>query len=111
MLEIYYVCHVIDAVKDDGKIEPAVIRAYIGALVSFNCDSYMDTIWQYGSSTLTGNTELSSKKTKLTIFGVNILNKGFYSCYGLNYEGTRHFVAKAELKVYGKFSITLLVII
>ena len=86
------------SVKDDSRIHPPLWRAVIGSTVSYKCISAGNTRWYYKYF----DTMPISLADFLTVKSVTLENAAYYYCYGLYENKQKHFIASAQLKVYGK---------
>lgn len=84
-------------VKDDKRIEKKVTRVNIQERATLKCQSHSKPIW-FAKNQDSQPVEVGYV---LTIKFSKLIHNGFYYCLGY-YRGGKTFLAKAELKVYGK---------
>ena len=73
-------------------------------MCEYNKKGNNHTQWFFESGPISGynaHPEVSS----LGIYPAQVNNSGIYSCYGLKGKGKKHFVAHAQLKVFGMLSL------
>ena len=86
-------------VKDWSLIFPNVLKANVGSSVMFHCASYAYTKWFHQDP----YNDYVSHKSYFVLNSVSLGDNGFYYCFGEHIYPLKHFLAKAELKVYGEF--------
>jgi len=91
-------------VHDHEKISPKVWGTIPGSTVTFTCDSAENIQWF--SKSLRSNEDRNEFCSRhLTISQVTVKESGYYYCYGRTFSTKSHFIARATLKVYGRYFV------
>ena len=86
-------------VKDDSRISPDRVALSAGESLVLKCLSYdTEVSWFHNDR----KTEAIYTMKTLVIDPVTLNDDGYYYCYG-SYENKQHFIARAEVQVYGMF--------
>lgn len=88
-----------------GGILPVVEDVDIGQNATFACISHGKTRWyfvRYGDG-YTPRANPISQYEIINIDPVSLYHSGYYYCYGAYSGKMKHFLARAELKVYGEY--------
>ena len=92
-----------NVVKYDLGISPQVTKVKKEGNARFECVSNGTVIWYYE-----GYDEITkyfvSVGSYLMFNTVQLSHGGYYFCYGLLPDGKTHFLARAELRVFGELS-------
>ena len=95
--------------RDDNRIKPSILQITLGKNSSFECGFECgpgrDFQWYYKVP----QGEPIGKGTCLTFQKIESRQQGSYYCFGKYPRGKLHFLAKAELKVYGNFIIIVII--
>lgn len=78
-------------------------KSIIGDTVSFKCHS-IETSVKWYFNTLFGEGIPLTNNSTLILNNIQVKDGGYYYCYGLKWFSVKkahHFIAQAELKVYG----------
>ena len=94
-------CLNIAAANDSTKIFPAANSADVGGQATFFCQSD-DVKWYYEKRNINPMSTPISLLSNYQIDDVIIKDFGNYFCYGKYPEKSKHFLAKATLRIYGK---------
>ena len=71
--------------------------------ITFHCNSYGDTHWFFMRDCNYPNNIPISLRNSWTLHRVEIMDAGYYYCYGKYGEKSNaHFLAMVEVKVYGR---------
>lgn len=68
----------------------------------FQCHSDIEPSWFFHKSGDQNHAVLLNKSYKLNFSPVKLYHNGYYFCYGYKNSYNMSFIAKAQLKVYGK---------
>ena len=88
-------------VRDDEKVKPLIRKKDVGMKATFKCDSSGTVSWYFEPSADNPITFPLFWNKRLNLFAVEPKDIGYYFCYGTYSDNKRHFLAKAELKLYG----------
>jgi len=74
--------------------------------MTFSCDSAIIPVWFYSPivelDSVKENIRISSVRSKtLTLDEMEILETGFYYCYGIDPQTSLNFFSGGELRIYG----------
>jgi len=86
------------SVRDNTKVPSEPLKILVGQNLTIECNSTSETTWYSESLTSTH----WSPYNNLHIDSVTLDHTGYYYCYGHYYTEARNFLARAEVKVYGK---------
>ena len=94
-------------VTDNKRLLPSLLRARIGKVARFKCDSNSSVMWKYNGGLLRPNTYITSHNNSLVFKNIALHNAGKYECQG-TYSVTDYvmFTAKGELRVYDQGRIS-----
>ena len=99
---VQFICNVFLLLgKDDSRIIPPVWKDDMGKILQIRCRSFGNTKWYFGSPT---GTPLYEHNNLIT-YHAKVYFTGTYYCYGMYLLNNEHFLAKAEVVVYGKHQI------
>ena len=96
----YKVISVLFVVQDDSIIKPRVTKLNVGEQASIYCNSRTPK-WYFKSP----NTKVISFTENLVLQSAALKHNGEYYCFGQYRDYSKHFLAKAELHVFGELFI------
>ena len=99
--------------NDTTKIFPLLYRADVNDSITFYSRNSQDDVrWYFESHKFSPKFMPISTGKILILKEIELENAGFYFCYGLyKRKHMKHFLAKAELKIYGKATANCVIIL
>ena len=91
---------IIFLVLDDSNIQPRLLKAEELSKTTFDCSSLHVKRWFFHKTGIINRAAPLFNREETPFDIIKRYNEGYYFCYG--YKSHGYFVAKAELKVYGK---------
>jgi len=94
----YFTIAILIPVADNTRLTSRIIKEKLGERVSLGCLSEGGTSWYHGSL----ESSPIFTRSLLVIERIQLNQSGDYYCNGLYSNKTSHFIAKANIRVYGK---------
>ena len=91
----------ISAVEDHEQVYPNILIGMLDEQQYIRCNTHEEVRWYHSKGRVCPNTLPISTNPHLIIQDVAYSDAGFYFCYGTYKGSSKHFLAKADLRVYG----------
>ena len=91
-------------VQDNTQIKPKLVKASVGQTIQFSCNSWYDNRW-FHNVLSTNHITPSSQFYLFRIESTTYKHGGHYYCYGQYGIKQKHFIARAELRIYGEYCL------